>query len=74
MGRRVILWEAVQVCGQCGYGGFVFADDYGYGPVCNYCGHVHAMDVTNLDAGEVFYETHDGLLAVRAYDVAGVSA
>ena len=65
---RPVLWTAVQVCGECGEGHFQTAKDYGYGPVCEVCEHVHAVDPRNLDADEAYgYDSH-GHLTVTAYD------
>lgn len=48
---RQVEWIAEQVCGECGEG--VFANVAG-DALCVECGHMHAMDTTNLDECERF--------------------
>lgn len=64
--RTDIEWQAQQTCGQCGIGAFQQDADYGYGPVCDHCEHVHDMRPWNLDPREA-YTFVDGTLWVVCY-------
>lgn len=67
--NRPIAWDAQQTCGDCGIGAFhaLGAERL---PICSHCGHMHAMDTSNLGEDEAFYFAADGTLHVVAYEPA----
>lgn len=67
MTTGAIEWQAEQVCGQCGEGGFLNRSGLA---ICEACGHEHGLSPWNLDPGERF-EWIGGRLVVTAYAVAG---